>query len=286
MVKIFGFIGSPLKENSNTYTITKMMLDILVETDENIEYELITARDVQINQCTGCWSCIKTGKCPQDKLEDMASLKQKMVDADFIIWGSPVYAMQVSGQMKIFLDRLSGWYHLMNLAGKSGMTVATTAGSGLKDVHKYLGLVFSALGVKVVASLGTYGTFPKPLIDPEEVITEVLETAEKVYPYLTGEKQVETDKHLEQCFQTRKRIITAGARWFPGHYTYWKEKGMLELNSFAELLEKRKFSKTHAPPMSVILKLKISIDKNSENFDTFAISDCDVCEVELHNREK
>ena len=237
MAKIFGFIGSPLKENSNTYVLTKMVLDKLVEMDENIEYELLTAGHVQINYCTGCWSCIRMEKCPFDALDDMESLKRKIIDADFLIFGSPVYAMQVSGQMKTFLDRLSGWYHLMKLAGKPGMTIATTAGSGLKDVNDYLGWMFCAIGVKVVADLGMYGTFPHPLLDLEEARKKAHEKAEKVYPYLNGEKQVETDENLELCFQTRKRIVTAGAKWFPGHYKYWKENGMLELNSFAELLE-------------------------------------------------
>ena len=84
-MNIFGFIGSPLKERSNTYTLTRMMLDKLVEMNENINYELLTAGHVNINYCKGCWSCMKVGKCPQDKLDDMGSLKQKMIDSNFII---------------------------------------------------------------------------------------------------------------------------------------------------------------------------------------------------------
>lgn len=251
MGKIFGFIGSPLKENSNTYTLTKMMLDKLIEMDENIEYELLTAGHVQINHCRGCWSCMKMEKCPLDKIDDMASLKQKMVDADFIIWGSPVYAMQVSGQMKTFLDRLANWYHIMNLAGKSGMTVTTITGSGLEEVQKYLRRIFCATGVKVVADLEAYGTFPKTLVNPEEAKKEAWKTAEKVYPYITGEKQIETDESLERCFQTRKHMVTTCANWLPGHYKYWRENGMLELNSFAKLLENQRSSKA----------------QNSTNFD-------------------
>ena len=67
-----------------------------------------------------------------DQIDDIKSLKQKIIVADFIIYGSPVYAMPVSGQIKTFIDRLANWHHIMNLTGKSGMTVVTTAGSGLQ----------------------------------------------------------------------------------------------------------------------------------------------------------
>lgn len=237
MVKIFGFIGSPLKENSNTYTLTKMMLDKLIEMDKNIKYELLTAGHVKINHCKGCWSCMKMEKCLLDEIDDMKSIKQKMIDADFIIWGSPVYAMQVSGQMKTFLDRLANWYHIMNLAGKAGMTVVTTAGSGLQEIKNYLEMMLCAAGVNVITDLGAYGTFPKVLANPEEAGKEAQKTAEEIYLYLTGKKHVETSEDLEQYFQTRKYVVKKCAKWLPDHYKYWKEKGMLELNSFADLLE-------------------------------------------------
>lgn len=161
-----------------------------------------------------------------------------MIDSNFIIWGSPVYTMQVSGQMKNFLDRLASWYHLLKLAGKSGMTVSTTAGNGLEEVQDYLGMMLCATGTKVVASLETYGMFPKTLRDQEKARKEAHKTAEKVYSYITREKQIETDEYLEQCFQISKIKVTKGAEWLPGDYKYWEENEMLELSSFNELLKK------------------------------------------------
>lgn len=256
MGKIFGFIGSPLKENSNTYAVTKMMLNKLIEIDENIEHELLTAGHVQINPCRGCWSCMKIGKCPQDKLDDMASLKQKMADADFIIWGSPVYVAHVSGQMKTFIDRIASWCNLTNLAGKAGMTVVATGGGSLEETQNYLRTMLHISGVKVVANLATNGTFPKTLIDPEKAKKEAWKIAEEVYPYVTGEKQVETDEHLERYFQVSKHMVTASAKWLPAHYKYWRENGILELNSFAEFLENQRFSKASGHRVSKASKIR------------------------------
>ncbi|MCE5213420.1 MAG: flavodoxin family protein [Methanobacterium sp.] len=238
MKKIFSFIGSPLKKNSNTRTLTEMMLDELEKMDENIDCEILTAGQVEIKHCQGCWSCMKRGICPQDEKDDMGLLKKKMMGADFIIWGSPVYTMQVSGQMKTFLDRLSSWYHLLKMAGKTGMVVTTTANSGMEEVKDYLNMMLCATGVEVITDMGAYGTFPKTLIDPESARKEAYSKAAEVYPYISGEKTAETNPDLEVCFQVMKNKVTYGAKWLPFEHDYWKEKGMLELDSFDELLEK------------------------------------------------
>lgn len=215
------------------------MLDELQKMDENIDYEVLTAGQVNINHCKGCWSCMKRGKCPQDKMDDMQSLKKKMEEANFIIWGSPVYTMQVTGQMKTFLDRLCSWYHMLKLAGKSGMVVTTTANSGMNEVKNYLKMMLQAVGVETVTDMGAYGTFPKTLMYPDEAQREAQQKAQIVYPYVTGEKTAQTNEDLEECFQIMKNKVTYGAKWLPSEHQYWKENGMLELDSFAELLEKK-----------------------------------------------
>ncbi|MCD4785912.1 MAG: flavodoxin family protein [Candidatus Eremiobacteraeota bacterium] len=240
MKKIFAFIGSPLKEKSNTYNLTKMMLDKLVKMDGEITYEILTAGHVHIKYCTGCWSCMTKGFCPLDSTDDMGGIRQKMMDADFIIMGSPVYTMSVSGQMKTLLDRFCAWYHLFKLAGKPGMTVATTAGSGLEEVHDLLEMLMTALGIKSVTRLETYAYFPGIYRDPESARKKAEEAAEIVYPYITGEKQVESDEFFEECFKIMKNKVTMGARWLAADYKYWEEHGFLELSSYAKLLEKER----------------------------------------------
>ena len=238
MKKIFGFIGSPLKEKSNTYTLTKMMAECLVEKDKNIKYEILTAGHVKLNFCTGCWSCMAKGFCPQDKKDDMGMLKEKMLETDFIIFGSPVYTHHISGQTKTFLDRLAAWYHTIRLAGKPGLTVCTTASTGQDIVHEYLSMLMACLGVKTLKGLDTIGYLPGMFRDREEAKKKASETAEIIYPYVTGEKLTQSDKGMEECFQVMKGKSIGGAKWLPADYEYWKENGMLELNSYAELLEK------------------------------------------------
>jgi len=240
MKKVFAFIGSPHKEKSNTYNLTKMMLEKLVEIDKEITYEILTAGHVHIKYCTGCWSCMTKGFCPLDETDDMKELRQKMINADFIILGSPVYTMTVSGQMKTFLDRFCAWYHLFRFAGRPGMTVSTTAEMGMKEVGDLLEMLMVSLGIKSVTRLETHAYFPGIYRDVDSARKNAEEAARIVYPYITGEKQVESDELFEECFKIIKNKVTMSARWLIADYEYWKENNMLEMDSYAELLEMKR----------------------------------------------
>lgn len=239
MKKVFGFIGSPLKEKSNTYTVAKMVLDKAVEMNREISYELLTAGNVHLKACRGCWSCMMKGDCPQDRKDDMGMLRQKMLDADFIVWGSPVYTHQVSGQMKIFLDRLAAWYHCLRLAGKSGMAVVTTGSTGAEEVIDYLKLMLCSTGLKVAGSIYAFAALPQHIYDWEGTLEKAGETAREIYPYIAGEKTIESDEQLEKSFLMMKsKTIFGGDTYLSADLQYWREHGMLDLNSFSELLEK------------------------------------------------
>ena len=118
------------------------------------------------------------------------------------------------------------------------MVVATTANSGLTEVQEYLEMMLCATGVKIVTDMGSYGTFPKTLVDPEAALKTAHKAADEVYPYITGGKEAETDDDLEECFIIMKNKVTYGAKWLPYEHEYWAENGMLDLKSFYELLNK------------------------------------------------
>jgi multimeric flavodoxin WrbA len=76
-----------------------------------------------------------------------------MKEAGGIVFASPVYIDNVSGQMKVFFDRLADAIHYQLLAGKFGCSVATTHTSGGDDVVMYLNHVQNYLGVISVGGL-------------------------------------------------------------------------------------------------------------------------------------
>jgi multimeric flavodoxin WrbA len=103
-MKVVAFNGSPRK-NGNTYTLLKTVLDELEK--EGIETELIHVGDRSIHGCIGCGMCRKNSnnKCVFN--DDIVNeCIDKMIDADGIILGSPVYFADLSSQMKAFIDRV------------------------------------------------------------------------------------------------------------------------------------------------------------------------------------
>jgi multimeric flavodoxin WrbA len=118
------------------------------------ETEIIDLIECRIAPCTACEGCTLTGTCIFD--DDVAGIIRRMRDADGIVFGSPVYIDNVTGQMKVFFDRLADAIHYQVLAGKYGCAVATTHESGGAEVVAYLGVI--SVGGIGMATKGDSGT--------------------------------------------------------------------------------------------------------------------------------
>lgn len=98
---VIGINGSARKDG-NTAIIIGKVLDELNK--EGIETELIQLADYEIQSCKGCFACKGRGNCVFAK-DGFAEIFSRMVEADGIILGSPVYSADVSAKMKAFLER-------------------------------------------------------------------------------------------------------------------------------------------------------------------------------------
>ena len=66
--------------------------------------ELVRIAEKKIGYCQACYACTRLGKCFQQ--DDMNELAAKMEQADVIVLATPVYFYSMSGQLKVFIDRL------------------------------------------------------------------------------------------------------------------------------------------------------------------------------------
>lgn len=100
-MKIIGINGSP-RANGNT----KAALDIMGEVfaQEGIDFEVLHIGH-QLAPCSGCFRCAKTHTCtlPDDGLNDMY---QRLIQADGVVFGSPVYFASITSGMRCFMDRM------------------------------------------------------------------------------------------------------------------------------------------------------------------------------------
>lgn len=104
-MKVIGINGSARKDG-NTAIIIRIIFEELNK--KGIETELIQLADVDIEPCRACFACKGKGNCVFRK-DGFADIFSKMVEADGIILGSPVYSSDVSSRMKALLDRGGGY---------------------------------------------------------------------------------------------------------------------------------------------------------------------------------
>ena len=100
MNKVLGISGSP-RRNGNTELLLKELLNGAEAS--GLETELIILGELSISPCTSCDSCQKDGQCVIN--DDMQLMYGKLLEADYVVFASPVYFKGVSAQMKALIDR-------------------------------------------------------------------------------------------------------------------------------------------------------------------------------------
>jgi multimeric flavodoxin WrbA len=102
-MKVVAFNGSPRKEG-NTFQSLKVVCDDLEQA--GIDTEIVQVGGKVLRGCTSCYGCFKNKnrECviTEDELNDYV---KKMIEADGIIIGSPVYFSNVSSETKALIDR-------------------------------------------------------------------------------------------------------------------------------------------------------------------------------------
>lgn len=121
MKKVLILSSSP-RRHGNSDTLCDEFMRGAMESGNLVEKVFL--RDKTIYPCTGCSACSQYGKpCPQK--DDAAEVIDKMLAADVIVMGTPVYFYAMSAQMKIMIDRCCGPYTEMK--NKEFYFIATAA---------------------------------------------------------------------------------------------------------------------------------------------------------------
>lgn len=100
-VKIIGISGSP-RQNGNTEIMVKEALRGAADQGD-VETEFIGLANKNIHPCSGCGVCSQEDRCSLE--DDFMTIYRKMIDADGIILGSPVYAGCVTALCKALMER-------------------------------------------------------------------------------------------------------------------------------------------------------------------------------------
>ncbi len=102
-MKVVAFNGSPRKKGNTQILINKVFEELEAK---NIETEIVQVGAKPIKGCRACYKCFENqdDRCTMDN-DLVNECIAKMVEADGIILGSPVYFTNVTSEIKALIDR-------------------------------------------------------------------------------------------------------------------------------------------------------------------------------------
>ena len=129
-MKVVAFNGSPRKDGNTTILINHVFREL---EKEGVETELVQLSGKKIHGCIACYKCFENKDHRCAVKDDIANeCIEKMVKAEGIILGSPVYFTDVTAEMKALIDR-AGFVSMANggmYKNKVGATVVAVRRSG------------------------------------------------------------------------------------------------------------------------------------------------------------
>ena len=147
---ILGISGSPTKD-ANTDKLVKAIIEAT-----GMEFEFIKLSEVSIGPCNACMDCVRTNECTID--DDFKIVGKKMLKADALVVGSPVYYGAVTAYTKALMERQYAFRHLnLLMRGKIGVAVGVGAASE-SSVTEWLSGVMTFAGMEVIGTMTAKGT--------------------------------------------------------------------------------------------------------------------------------
>lgn len=206
------------KRKKNTYTLISNLKDALLKDD--IEVEIINLFDYDIQPCLGCEHCLIQEGCVIN--DDLQALMRKLKTCDGVILTTPVYLNNLSGKLKVFVDRTCSWFHRPELQGKPILLLASTAGSGLKNTLNYLENITVQWGAFPTNKIGRKITTLK---------NPILESEYKSFVNHLNMPKYQYKPKLNQLITFHVQRVMA-QKLLPNDGEYWIAKGWIDKSYF------------------------------------------------------
>ncbi len=227
-------INSSYRKNGNTEHIIRLIEHNLTKSAKekklDIDIEYLSIADNNISACLGCRACFDRGeeKCPLR--DDLTDVRTKLMAADGIILGSPVYVEDINGIMKNWIDRMAFYCHRPAFMGKSALVLTTSGGGATNHALRTMKNALSAWGFRIAAQknfrMGAYmknGETEKSYGDmagklAEDLIKSIIKNNSfqpSFYSYLifkVQQKYWQKEMHQDNKYD----------------YEFWKKKGWLK----------------------------------------------------------
>lgn len=149
-MKVLIVVGS--RREGNSFVLANKLKTSLE--NARIANDIIIPGNQKIYLCTGCMDCDRNGVC--DFKDDMVANIEKVASSDYIVFITPVRWDLLSGDLKIFMDRLNPLFSTRQMKGKK--MIAIIVGSKKRTEYSTdgaltsLGSFASSAGMSLVYS--------------------------------------------------------------------------------------------------------------------------------------
>ncbi len=99
-------ISTSLRAKSNSDILAERLIAGAKDAGHEVEHISLKGKDLKF--CIGCLACQKTQRCVLK--DDAVWIAEKVKNADTLVFATPIYYYEMSGQMKTLLDRLNPLY--------------------------------------------------------------------------------------------------------------------------------------------------------------------------------
>jgi multimeric flavodoxin WrbA len=225
MKRVIAFVGSARKKH--TYHATEQFLNNL-QAMGNVETEIVRLGDYRIETCRGCLLCLNKGEelCPLK--DDRDVLIEKIMASDGVVLASPNYSFQVSGLMKVFLDRLGFLFHRPRFFGKAYTGIVAQGIYGGGKIIDYFDFIGGGWGFNTVK--GACITTMEPVTEKQQqkIDKQLADLSARFFKRMAQPAYTSPSLLGLMLFRmgrtSRKLMLDDTSR----DYTYFREKGWFE----------------------------------------------------------
>ena len=99
-------ISTSLRRGSNSDMLAERFAAGAMDAGHEVEKLTLVGKDIQF--CRGCMACQKLGRCVIQ--DDVNAIMARVLESDVVVWATPIYYYEMSGQMKTLIDRMNAMY--------------------------------------------------------------------------------------------------------------------------------------------------------------------------------